>query len=156
MALVAYQPTAQDRSKLIENFFNDTGIPKEQIYEILGVYIGLIRFFLETSNNEFNARLLEIGFTPEFVEKLPFATNREEIVSNLSKNFNSDFAKLTSLKWKVDISLGNSALVKKIPINVILCLTLRNGKKYTIEVEAKMFHRLRFNVALLFKRNKLI
>lgn len=44
-----------------------------------------------------------------------------------------------------------SSLVKKVPIGVILCITMKTGKKYTIEVDAKMFHKLRFNVALVLK-----
>ncbi|KAJ8936450.1 hypothetical protein NQ314_012312 [Rhamnusium bicolor] len=156
MALIANQPTAQDRSKILANFSNDSSIPKEQIYEVLGVYITLVRFFLETSDNEFNSRLLEIGFTSEFIENLPFIGNRDEIVNNLLHNFNTDFGKLSSLKWKIDISLSNSALLKKIPTSIILCLTLKNNNKYTIEVEGKTFHKLRFNIALILKELTLL
>ncbi|XP_018565639.1 COMM domain-containing protein 5-like [Anoplophora glabripennis] len=155
MALVANQPTAQDRSKIIENLSNDSNIPKDRIYEVLGIYIGLIRCFLETSDNEFNAKLLEIGFTPDFVQQLPFIGHREEIVKNLTNNFDVDFGKLSSLKWKIDISLS-SALLKKVPTSVILCLVLKNGEKCTIEVDAKSFHKLRFNIALILKELTLI
>lgn len=106
VALVGNQPTAQDRSKVIENLSNDSSISKAQIYEVLGVYIGLIRLFLETSDNEFNVKLLEIGFSSDFVQQLPFIGNREEIVKNITSNFDVDFGKLSTLKWKIDISLS--------------------------------------------------
>lgn len=38
---------------------------------------------------------------------------------------------------------------KKIPKPVILCLEMNNGQKYTIRVDAKMFHKLRFNIAMM-------
>ncbi|KAJ8985866.1 hypothetical protein NQ317_006240 [Molorchus minor] len=151
MALVASQPNAHDKSRIIESFSNDSNIPKQQIYEVLGVYIAIVHLFLESNDNDFNTRLLEIGFTPEFVEKLPFIGNRDEIVKNLLNNFNTDYAKLASLKWKLDISLSNSLVVRKIPASVILIITLKNSSKYTIEVEAKTFHKLRFSVALILK-----
>lgn len=106
MALVANQPTPQDRSKILLNLSNESSLPRDQIYEVLGVYIRLIRFFLETSDNELNTKLLEIGFTPDFVQQLPFIGHREEIVKNLTNNFDVDFGKLSSLKWKIDISLS--------------------------------------------------
>lgn len=106
VALVANQPTVQDRSKIIENLSNDSNISKEQIYEVLGVYIGLIRLFLGTSDNEFNTKLLEIGFSSDFVQQLPLIGHREEIVKNLINNFDVDFGKLLTFKWKIDVSLS--------------------------------------------------
>lgn len=41
--------------------------------------------------------------------------------------------------------------MKKIPTSVIVCLVLKNGEKYAIEVDAKSFHKLRFNIALILK-----
>ncbi|XP_056646769.1 uncharacterized protein LOC130451639 isoform X3 [Diorhabda sublineata] len=32
--------------------------------------------------------------------------NREEIILNLQKNYSKDFGKLSSLKWRIDISLS--------------------------------------------------
>lgn len=107
MALIAYQPNPQDRSKVIENVSKDTEIPKEQIYKLLGVYIGLLKLFMETSDAEFINRLKELGFPPEFIERLPLVGNRDEVIINLRKNVNDSFRKLSSLKWKIDISLSN-------------------------------------------------
>ncbi|KAJ8923587.1 hypothetical protein NQ315_010166 [Exocentrus adspersus] len=149
VALVAFQPTAQDRSKIIENLANDRGISKDQLCQVIGVYISLVRLFLQTSDNEFSTRLSEIGFTSDFVQQLPFIGHRDEILNNLTNGFDADFGKLSTLKWKIDISLSITLI--KIPTTVILCLTLKNGKKYTIEVDAKSFHKLRFNIAIVLK-----
>lgn len=49
-----------------------------------------------------------------------------------------------------------STIVKKAPTPVILTLTLKNGDKYTFEVDNKLFHKLRFNVALILKEMSML
>ncbi|KAG5886352.1 hypothetical protein JTB14_000454 [Gonioctena quinquepunctata] len=127
LALRAFSSPAQDNSSIIANFSREANLPKEEIYTILGAYIALIKVFLENSDNE------------------------DEITTNLINSHNTDFGKLLILKWRIDISLSNSSLVKKVPMNLLLSLTLKNGKKYRIKVDAKEFHRLRFNIAVIFK-----
>lgn len=107
MALIAYQPSAQDRSKLVDVFSTDANISKEQIYKVLGAYIVLLKLFLENSDTEFSNRLKEMGFSSEFIDNFPLLGNREEIITNLRSNFGSDFGKMSTLNWKIDISLTN-------------------------------------------------
>ncbi|XP_057672900.1 uncharacterized protein LOC130904252 [Diorhabda carinulata] len=149
LAFSTYLPTTQDRSKSIDNFSRDTGIAREDIYEVLGIYIILLKTFLQSSDNEFQERLVELGFSSDFIENLPFIGNREEIILNLQKNYSKDFGKLSSLKWRIDISLSQSVLAKRIPNFLVFSMTLTNGKKYIIEMDPRMFHKLRFNIALI-------
>lgn len=95
-----------DRSKLIKKFSNDSGIPKEHIYEILSVYIAIVRLFLEANDKEFNNKLHNIGFTTDFIENLPLISNRKEIVDNFQQ-IESNLNKAESIKWRIDVSLGN-------------------------------------------------
>ncbi|XP_023024347.2 COMM domain-containing protein 5 [Leptinotarsa decemlineata] len=150
MALLAHKPTDQDHSELIKNFSKETDMPKEQIYNILGVYIALIKLFLEINESDFNQKLLEFGFTTDFLQKLPFFKNPNGIIDNLMDN-HTDFGKMSLFKWRIDISLSNSTLVKKVPMNLLVSLTMKNGKNLKIKIEAKEFHRLRFNIALILK-----
>ncbi|CAG9816773.1 unnamed protein product [Phaedon cochleariae] len=156
MALLSFSPTGQDHAKFIDDFSKVSNIPKEHIYEVLGVYIGIIRLLMENNDAEFSHKLTEIGFSNDFLGKLSFTENREEIVNNLMTKKTTDFGKLSSIKWRIDISLSNSALMKKIPANVVFSITLKNKKKYIMEVEAREFHKLRFNVALLLKEMSLL
>lgn len=105
MALSSYLPTTQDRSKAIENLSRDCNVPKENIYDILGVYITILGMFLQSNDNEYSEKMIEIGFTKEFLEQLSFLGHRQEIIGNLQNSFNTQ--KLGSLKWRIDISLGN-------------------------------------------------
>ncbi|EFA11877.1 COMM domain-containing protein 5-like Protein [Tribolium castaneum] len=151
VALSINQSPTQDRLKVIEKISNDFDLPKEKTIEILGVYLAIIRTFVASTDKEFNAKLKELGFSNEFIEELPLINNRTKVMDTILSSRRGEFNKLVSLKWRIDISLTNSALVKKLPTSVILCLQLKNGRKYTINLNIKTFHKLRFNVALIMK-----
>jgi hypothetical protein len=151
VALSINQSPTLDRLKILEKISNDHHVPKDKLIEVLGIYLAIIRLFLETTDKEFNAKLIELGFSNEFVEELPLVSNRTKVIDNIVNSRRGEFKKLVSLKWRIDISLTNSTLVKKIPTSVILCLQLKNGRKCTINVNIRTFHKLRFNVALIMK-----
>ncbi|XP_019873454.1 COMM domain-containing protein 5 [Aethina tumida] len=151
LALAIQQSPNQDRTKIIDKICHEFNIPKETLHCILAVYLSLIRFFLEVNDKEYNSRLLELGFTENFVESLPLISNREDVVNKIQFATHTDFGKLSYLKWRIDISLVNSTLVKKVPTSVILSVSMKNQRKITITVDAKNYHKLRFNIALILK-----
>ncbi|CAG9855089.1 unnamed protein product [Phyllotreta striolata] len=156
LAISSYLPTAQDRSKAIDVISRDANVPKEHVYEVLGVYISLLEIFLQGSDNEYNEKLAELGFTAGFLEQLPFLGNREEIINNLQKSYTMDFGRLNLLKWRIDVSLDHSVLAKKVPNLILISLTKKDGSRYTIELEPRMFHKFRFSIALiLYELNNL-
>lgn len=99
-----------DRSKLIEKFSNDSGIPREHVYEILSVYIAIVRLFLEVNVKEFCSKLYNTGFTTDFVEHLPLVNNRKEVIENFLQ-CESSLSKIDSLKWRIDVSLGHRYII---------------------------------------------
>ncbi|CAH0562002.1 unnamed protein product [Brassicogethes aeneus] len=151
LALAIEQFPNQNRTKNLTKICNESDVSKENILNVLGVYLLIVRLFLSTNDKEFNSRLLEIGFTDNFIETLPLISNREDVMKNLQLSTYSDYTNFTYLKWRIDISLINSTLVKKIPASVILCFNMKNKGKISIEIDANMYKTLRFNVALMLK-----
>ncbi|XP_072402288.1 COMM domain-containing protein 5 [Diabrotica undecimpunctata] len=147
----SYLLTEQERSKTVLNLSRDINIPKENLEEILGVYLMFVTLFLRFEDNEFVERLTEIGFSPEFIENLPLIGNRDSIIENLRRSYTENFGKLSLFRWRIDISLSNSDLVK-VPNVVVLSITLTNRKKYTIELDPTTFHKLRYSVSFLLNQ----
>lgn len=107
MALSINQSPTLDRLKILEKISNDHHVPKDKLIEVLGIYLAIIRLFLETTDKEFNAKLIELGFSNEFVEELPLVSNRTKVIDNIVNSRRGEFKKLVSLKWRIDISLTN-------------------------------------------------
>ncbi|CAG9762339.1 unnamed protein product [Ceutorhynchus assimilis] len=154
MALASMQPTPQPLLKPLEKLSLEKNIPKEQLYDLLSIYIAIIKQFIRTSDKDFISNLVEIGFPNEFVEGLPFVNNRKELVDTFFAPHYAFFQNVSSIKWRIDISLFNSSLLNKTPPNIILSIKLKNGKLHTIELNPKAFHMMRFNIALILKEMK--
>lgn len=110
MALSINQSPSQDRLKVIEKISNDFNLPKEIIVDLLGLYLAIIRAFMESTDKEFNAKLLELGFSNDFVDELPLVNNRTKVIDTILSSRRGEFNKLVSLKWRIDISLTNRYL----------------------------------------------
>lgn len=107
MALLAVSAAKNDYSDLIENFSKQTDISEEQLYAVLGTYISIIRLSLRNNSTEFVNKLLDIGFPIEFIKSLPFIDRQDDIINNIRKSYDKDFLRVSTLKWRIDISLGN-------------------------------------------------
>nr|CAH7763066.1 unnamed protein product [Callosobruchus chinensis] len=151
LAILAHQTRYSRQSNAIDHVSEELNITQEQLYRAIGVYIYLIKIFLAYKDKEFVSSLLEMGFTMSDIQELPFINNKEQIL-NTQKNiymFNSE--KIRNMKWRIDISLFNSTNVKSSPLRVTLCFLLPNKEKQAIEIDTRMFQKLRFTVAILLK-----
>lgn len=102
---MAWQSPEKNCYHVVDNITKDAGLSIEQTYEIIGVYIGIIKLFLHNNYNNFNTKLLEIGFSPDFISNLSLLENQKELISNLRRFSSNNFYKLSIFKWKIDISL---------------------------------------------------
>ncbi|GLV43309.1 Like Sm protein 4 [Carabus blaptoides fortunei] len=83
-----------------------------------------------------------------------FATNFLNILKEKRDHFsgnNNYIVQIESIKWRIDISLRNNTLKQVFSPFVIWKITLCNGEKYTVEINIKKFHAIRFNLATLLK-----
>ncbi|XP_066158900.1 COMM domain-containing protein 5 [Euwallacea fornicatus] len=154
LALASLQPSPQNVSKAIEKLSTEKNIAKEDLYEILSVYVEILRLFIHTSDKDFINNLLEWGFSNDFVEKLTFLNNRKELIDTFLAPHYGYFQNVSSIKWRIDISLLHSILGNKTLPNVVLIIKQKNEVSRTIELNAKAFHMLRFNVALILQEMK--
>lgn len=102
---MAWQPPGKNCHHIVENITKDVGLSKEQTYEIIGIYIAIVKSFLHNSYNNFNTKLLEAGFSQDFISNLGLLENQKELISNLRHHSSNNFYKLSIFKWKIDISL---------------------------------------------------
>ncbi|XP_050314614.1 uncharacterized protein LOC126749045 [Anthonomus grandis grandis] len=154
LALACIQPKQQDLLKPLEKLASETKISKDQLYEILSSYTAIIRHFIHTDQRDFVSNMVEIGYPSEFVERLPFLNNKEELLHTFFAPYKAYFMNINIIKWRIDISLLNSTLLNKLAPNILISIQLKNGQSYTIELNHKAFHILRFNVALALKEMK--
>lgn len=105
VALLGWQSSSKNCHHIVENITRDVGLSKDQTFEIIGVYISIVKLFLQHNYSEFSSKLLEIGFSTNFISKLSLADNHKELVSNLRRHTSNNFNKLSIIKWKIDISL---------------------------------------------------
>eukprot|EP00911_Craspedida_sp_UC1_P002937 UC1_evm3s2143 len=59
--------------------------------------------------------------------------------------------RLDAFKWRVDVAISTSALERSLKPNVLMQMTLSDGRVHTFEVTAAEFHKLRYNVAFVLK-----
>ncbi|XP_060537366.1 uncharacterized protein LOC132708802 [Cylas formicarius] len=151
MALACLQPQPQDLSKVIEKFSKEKNIEKHEISEVLSIYIAILKVFVNSNDKDFIQQLLEVGFTNKFLEDLPLVSNRQELVDTYFMPSYEHFQNVDTIKWRIDISLHNSTLGSKILPSIMLIIKMKDGRCYTIEMNLIMFHKLRFNIAVILK-----
>lgn len=75
------------------------------IYDLIGLYIQVIKWFVQYKQDEFYHLLTEEGFTQNFIENFPIKYEQKEV---LLKNVYTEFiGNVKSLIWRIDISLSN-------------------------------------------------
>lgn len=105
VALAALQPNPQNLSRLLDKFSSEKNIPKEELYEVVGVYMAVIKYFIHTTDKDFASNLVEFGFPAEFVNNLSFVNNRKALVNNYLSPHYDYFYNVDSIKWRIDMSL---------------------------------------------------
>lgn len=105
VALAALQPNPQNLSRLLDKFSIEKNIPKEELYEVVGVYMAVIKYFIHTTDKDFASNLVEFGFPTEFVNNLSFVNNRKALVNNYLAPHYDFFYNIDSIKWRIDMSL---------------------------------------------------
>ncbi|VEN53512.1 unnamed protein product [Callosobruchus maculatus] len=151
LALLAQQYVSSNHSNTVDHISQELNITQEQLHRAIGIYIYLINIFVAYKDKEFVSSLLEMGFTMCDIQELPFINNKEEILNTQKNIYMFDCEKIMNLKWRIDISLFNSSKVKRSSLQMILCFVLRNKKKQAIEINTRMFLKLRFTIAILLK-----
>lgn len=105
VALLGWQSPAKNCYHITKNISQDIGLSIEQTYEVVGIYIEIVKLFLQNSFNDFNIKLMDLGFSSDFISKLSLLEHQKDLISNLRRHSVSNFNKLSILKWKIDISL---------------------------------------------------
>lgn len=85
------------------NFDDAEMYTKENIYDFIGVYIALIKLFVHSTKEEFDDKLLQVGFTQSFLDKFPIKQENKPLII---KNSNVWHCNLLSIKWRIDRSLS--------------------------------------------------
>lgn len=107
VALASLQPQRQNLIKPIEKLATEKKIPLENLYDILSVYIGIVKLFVHSTDKDFVASLTDLGFPNDFVASLPFVDNRKELEDTFFVPNYDTFRNVASIKWRIDISLLN-------------------------------------------------
>ncbi|XP_037948888.1 uncharacterized protein LOC119680242 [Teleopsis dalmanni] len=126
----------------------------ENFCELFAAVLQIMQIFLRTpkghiKEHELRDCLKELKFTEECVDDLSKVLHNHR--TSLTKNF--AVAKLSrstakNLQWRINISLHEGIIQSNAP-TIILHFQLPDGKYRTLELPLAMFHRLRYNVALL-------
>ncbi|XP_030748256.1 COMM domain-containing protein 5-like [Sitophilus oryzae] len=154
LALAALQPDTPDLSRSLSKLEADGHLSCEQLLEVLSLYIHLLKEFCNNKEKDFVDTLLEEGFPNNFVSNLPFLNNQTEIIRKYFSASYNTFENVSSIKWRIDISLLNNSIGCSSAPNITLCIKLTNGKLYILHLNKKEFHSLRFNIALILKEIK--
>lgn len=76
----------------------ETGCPNHRCLDFLGLFIKIIREYAECEPKEFNKKMLLLGYSEHFIN------NCMSQLAQLQLETNVLFDKLTSFKWRLDVS----------------------------------------------------
>lgn len=85
------------------NINEEKGVTETDGHDLIGLYIKIIKWFMQYDKEEFSEKLLEYGFSNNFLDKFPLKYENKlqfKVKTNYSNNIHS-------LKWRIDISLSN-------------------------------------------------
>ncbi|RDD38930.1 COMM domain-containing protein 5 [Trichoplax sp. H2] len=77
--------------------------------------------------------------------------SRRKYMESEILNSTCHFPRCQSLRWRVDVTISTSTISRSLVPNLLLELTLSNGKIFTFEVSVAKFHELRYNIAKVLK-----
>ncbi|XP_055375285.1 COMM domain-containing protein 5 [Condylostylus longicornis] len=135
---------------------NGNEIP-ENFCELFAAILQIMQIFLRTpkgsvKDEELREGLRELKFTEECIDDISKVLHNHR--ESLTKNFVEVKCLRSSPKrfqWKINISLIDSGISHLNQPTVIIHFQTVNDEIKTFELPLSMFHRLRYNVALLLK-----
>uniref|UniRef100_A0A0K8TQI0 COMM domain-containing protein 5 n=1 Tax=Tabanus bromius TaxID=304241 RepID=A0A0K8TQI0_TABBR len=134
----------------------------ENFYELFAAVLQIMQIFLRTpkgsvKDEELRECLKELKFTDECIDDISKVLHNHR--DSLTKNFyevKSVRSPPRRLQWRINISLMDSGISNLSQPTIILHFQASNGEYKTFEFPIAMFHRLRYNVALLLKEMQTI
>ncbi|KAB0800841.1 hypothetical protein PPYR_06580 [Photinus pyralis] len=139
----------------VENFAKASGLEMDEVLDLIGFHISVIRIFMQSDEKQFWESLISLGCNEAFIKQFPLKHKVHHFNCNLYKS-GKNVQRLSGFKWRVDISFTSGILKKQVAPTVIINLELNTGHKYIVEIDLKTFHKLRFNIALAVKENMLL
>ncbi|KAK5639457.1 hypothetical protein RI129_011949 [Pyrocoelia pectoralis] len=139
----------------VESVSNSNGLETEDVLDLIGFYISIIRIFMQCDEKQFWENLTSLGCSESFIKQFPLKHKVHNFSCNLYKS-GKNAQRLSNFKWRIDISFTSGILKKQVAPTVIISLELNTGEKYIVEIDLKTFHKLRFNIALAVKENMLL
>jgi len=96
--------------------------------------------------------LKELNFPAEAIPLIVegLKKSRHELESR-SLSIRTRFPRLDALKWRVDVTISSSSLLRVFRPNVMMQMTLSDGRIKTFDVPFEQFHQLRYNVAKVLR-----
>jgi len=94
--------------------------------------------------------LLGMSNHPEFLVDLAAAVKKGQIDNNIQEK-HVKFPHLTSLDWRVDVTISTSESSKILKPNILMRMTDSTGKISTFEVSTEQFHKLRYTAGRVLK-----
>lgn len=104
------KPLDEEHRRTLE----ETGYNYAKCLDFLGLYIKIIREYSESNPKEFHKKLILLGYSEEFVN------NCVSQLSQLPLERVVLFDKLTSLKWRLDISFFDRFVKNSFILTVVL------------------------------------
>ncbi|TKS72726.1 COMM domain-containing protein 5 Hypertension-related calcium-regulated gene protein [Collichthys lucidus] len=133
-------------------------IPQERLtYIVAGMYRVLseaIRIPTSSLKQEaFKEDLRELRIPEDFItdfSSVVFGNRRAAIEAATSQN-DPHLPKVEDFKWRVDVAISTSSLVRALQPSVLMQMKLSDGSVHRFEVPVSKFQELRYNVALILK-----
>lgn len=101
---MAWQYPGKNCHHIVQSLSKDIGLSKAQTLEITGVFIIIIKLFLQNSYKDFKTELTEIGFSTDFISNLSLAENETDLISKLQEHSYNYFNRIKVLKWRIDLT----------------------------------------------------
>lgn len=129
----------------------------ENFCELFAAILQIMQIFLRTpkgsvKDDELRQCLRELKFTEECIDDISKVLHNHR--DSLTKNF-YEVKCLRSppkrMQWRINISLGDCGITQLSQPTIIIHFQTPNGECRTLEFPVAMFHRLRYNIALLLK-----
>ena len=129
---------------------------------LFGRLLPIARAFLRAPNSASAATVLSdnlsnVLLSPNAREKcVSLLTELKHEIQADSSLHHKHFPGLSTVRWRVDITISSSVLSRVLEPNLIMEFVLSDGQRVTFELSVSKFHKLRFTVASLLKEMDLL
>ncbi|XP_066591122.1 COMM domain-containing protein 5 [Prorops nasuta] len=139
---------------ILDRISKKYSIPLENVDEYYSAIFIILKTHLRTESQsmkptEFKQCLQELKLSPDCTDDLSavlYGQKRAELISNLISSTRF-YPKLTSCKWRIDITIASSALNRVLEPCIIMEWIFNNGERHIFELSLAKFHHLRHAVA---------